>query len=127
MVDPGERTVVQPQFFPDPTQFGTTIHPLLLARCASTECHGRPSTFRLHDAPVPLPAVPPITDPLLLPEPYRSDYGMVLYFVDLDLPADSELLRFGTGSERAHPGGAALSDTDAAAILKWLETDGITP
>jgi hypothetical protein len=63
----------------------------------------------------------------LLPEPYRSDYATVLYFVDLDQPADSELLRFGTGSERAHPGGAALSDTDAAAILTWLETDGITP
>ncbi len=119
-VDPGERTVVQPQFFPDPTQFGTTIHPLLQARCASTECHGRPSTFRLHDAPAPLPPVPPITHPLLLPEPFRTDYFSVLYYVDLDQPDESELLRFAWGSARGHPGGAVLSDDERNAILDWL-------
>ena len=126
-VDSGERTVVRPQFYPDPTTFGTTIHPLLQARCGSTECHGRPTTFRLHEAAEPLPVAPAIENPRLLPEPFRSDYVSVLYFVDLDLPADSELLRFGTGSERAHPGGAALSDEEAAVILNWLEADRITP
>jgi hypothetical protein len=125
--DPGERTVVQPGFFPDPTQFGTTIHPILQARCAGNACHGRQSTLRLHDAAEPLPSSPPITYPLQLPEPFRSDYFTVLYFVDLDLPADSELLRFGTGTETTHKGGAALSDAEAAAILNWLEADGTTP
>jgi hypothetical protein len=126
-VDSGARTVVRPQFYPDPTTFGTTIHPLMQAKCGSAACHGRPTTFRLHEAADPLPATPEIENPRLLPEPFRSDYVSVLYFVDLDLPADSELLRFGTGSERAHPGGAVLSDEEAATILNWLESDGIAP
>lgn len=130
-VDPGERTIVRPQSYPDPTTFGTTIHPLVQARCGSAACHGRPTTFRLHEASEPLPATPAIKNPRLLPEPFRSDYFSVLYFVYLDhdpyLPEYSELLRFGTGTESAHPGGAALSDEEAKTILTWLKDDRVTP
>jgi hypothetical protein len=126
-IAPGERSVIKPQSYPDPTQFGTTIHPILQVKCASSKCHGRPTTFRLHEATTPMSSDPKISSPILLLEPFRTDYYSVMYFVDLDLPVNSELLRFGGGVEKVHAGGAALSSEDVATILHWLEADGINP
>lgn len=99
---------------PDPLQFGSRLHPALLAACGTAACHGARRTFWLH-ATDPLPSTASVTHPLELPEPLRSDYYAVLSFCNLSMPETSPLIRW---DEPTHA--QAMGDELQAELLAWL-------
>jgi hypothetical protein len=121
-IEPGKTSLSQWQRIPDPVTFGHQIHPLLTASCAAAECHSRKTSFTLHPTTDTIPADANISSPLNLPAPFRDDYYTTLGFCDLDQPAASPLLVWGTGAEPAHPGKDALGATDAETIRSWLSS-----
>lgn len=126
-IDPGERTAARPLQVPDPVEFGTTVQPRLVTACGLAACHARDTTFTVHKSPTALSPSAGIIHPRDLPEPFRTDYFVVLAFCDLDIPESSPLLEWGGGQLPAHPGGKALTSDDVSEILKWLRSGGGSP
>ena len=106
-VDSGERSLPRWQKTPDYTVFSEEIRPGLVTSCATSQCHGRDTSFSLQDGSEQ-------SDVL-------ADYYTVLAFCDLDFPLSSALLIWGFGEQAAHPAGKVLSNDDRDAIVDWLE------
>jgi hypothetical protein len=104
---------------PSPNRFARSVHPLLVAACAAAACHGRETTFTLHQAPSW--SGPEVETAAQLPEPFRQDYFLVLAFSNPSDEAASEFLIWGSGQVESHPGGAALNKQQAGEVLDWLE------
>ena len=85
-------------------------------------CHGRDTTFRIHNTG-PLDPGATVNHPSELPDPLRADYYTVLAFSDLDVEEQSRFLVWGSGDEPYHPGKRALPADDRAEIIRWLEAN----
>ena len=120
-VDQGDATLPAIKRLPDPNRYGQQVHPALSSSCATAGCHGSARTFQLTAAESMTPD-PSIEHPLDLAEPYRSAYYTVLGLCELEFPEASLLLRWASGSEPDHPGGAALSVDDQAILIDWLRS-----
>ena len=106
-VDSGERSLPRWQKAPDYTVFSEEIRPVLATSCATSQCHGKNTSFSLQ-------AGSEQSDVL-------ADYYTVLAFCDLDFPLSSALLIWGFDELAAHPGGKVLSSDDRDGIVDWLE------
>jgi len=106
-VDPGERVLPRWQKTPDYVVFSEEIRPGLVTSCATSQCHGRDTSFSLQ--------VGNDQSDVL------ADYYTVLAFCDLDFPLTSALLSWGFDVQAVHPGGKVLSIDDRDRIIDWLE------
>jgi len=104
---------------PSPNRFAHSVHPLLVTSCAASACHGRETTFTLHQASAW--SGPDVETAWQLPEPFRQDYFLVLAFSDSHDEAASQFLLWGSGLVESHPGGAALNSQQIGEVVEWLE------
>jgi hypothetical protein len=126
-MDPGEATLARIINPPDPVTFASRIQPQLVTSCALANCHARDTTFRLRASAAPYTNTDPLSEPRLLPEPFRGDYYLVLAFSDMGIPERSALIRWGSGKEPSHPGKTALTPEEESEVLAWLRSGGSSP
>ncbi len=82
-------------------KFSTDVYPILTSKCGT--CHNDQST----------------TLPKFGSASKDTSYQAVSQFVNTATPAQSPIIVWGTGGN-SHPGGAALSATDAQAVETWI-------